>query len=55
MESLLKHDQVNFQVLDDKSNALQIVLLPSQAIYTELTYIIYSSSTLSFRELPASI
>ena len=54
MESLLKQDQINFQVLDEKSNTLQVVLLPSQALYTEITYVLYHSSNLSIRELSVS-
>lgn len=50
MEGLLKHDQVNFQVLDDNYHVLQIVLLPNQALYTEITYTIYCSPNLSVRE-----
>ena len=51
MDELLKHDQINFQVLDNTFNVLQVILLPNQSLYTELTYMLYCSSVLSFREV----
>jgi len=51
MESLLKQDQVNFEVLDVKENLLQVILLPNQFIYTDLSYIVYSSANLAIRDV----
>ena len=51
MESLLKQDQVNFEVLDCKENLLQVVLLPNQFIYTDLSYIVYCSANLAIRDV----
>lgn len=54
MESLLKHDQLNFEILDHNANTVQVILLPNQTIYTDINYVIYSSANLSFREFPVS-
>ena len=51
MDELLKQDQINFQVLDNTFNVLQVVLLPNQSLYTEITYLLYCSPNLSFREV----
>lgn len=51
MENLLKHDQINFEILDSKENLLQIVLLPNQSLYTEPEHIIYCSENLNIRSI----
>jgi uncharacterized protein (AIM24 family) len=55
MDSLLKRDQINYQVLGDSHNILQVLLLSSQVLYTDIIYIIYNSPGLSFREIPVPI
>lgn len=53
MEKLLKKEHFNFEVLD--SVVVQVILLPNQVLYTELSSIIYASSTLSFKQCPRSL
>lgn len=51
MENLLKHDQINFEILDSKENLLQVILLPNQSLYTEPEHIIYCSENLNIRDI----
>lgn len=55
MESLIKLDQYNFQVLGDTDQTLQLILFPNQTVITHLPHVFYMSKSLSIRKIKTSI